>query len=106
MTKFVAVFITAGSMDEAGRIAEKLIDERKAACVNILSGSIKSLFWWKGRKETCEEVLLIAKSRIEILDEVEKAVKEEHSSEVPEIIALPIAGGSGDYLKWLGREIR
>jgi periplasmic divalent cation tolerance protein len=104
MTKFTAVLATAGSMEEAEKISGKLLDEKKAACVNIIPG-IKSLFWWKGKKEHGEEVLMVVKSRIEILDEVMNIIKENHSYDVPEIIALPIAGGNEDYLKWLGSEI-
>ena len=105
MTKFTAVLVTAGSMEEAEKIAGKLLDEKKAACVNIIPG-IKSLFWWEGKKEAEEEVLMIVKSRIEILDEVIEVVKANHSYDVPEIIALNIAGGNPDYLKWLEREIQ
>ncbi len=104
MTKFTAVLVTAGSMEEAEKIAGKLLDGKKAACVNIIPG-VKSFFWWEGKKESGEEVLMIVKSRIEILDEVITTVKANHSYDVPEIIALPIAGGNEDYLKWLGREI-
>ncbi len=104
MTKYIAVLVTSESMEEAEKIAGKLLDEKKAACVNIIPG-IKSLFWWDGKKESGEEVLMIIKSRIEILDEVIEVVKANHSYEVPEIIALPIAGGNKDYLKWLDREI-
>ncbi len=105
MTRYIAVLVTAGSTEEAEKIAGKLLDGKKAACVNIIPG-IKSLFWWEGKKEAEEEVLMIVKSRIEILDEVIEVVKANHSYDVPEIIALNIAGGNPDYLRWLEREIQ
>ncbi len=104
MTKFTAVLVTAGSMEEAEKIAGKLLDEKKAACVNIIPG-VKSLFWWEGKKESGEEVLMIVKSRVEILDELIEVIKTNHSYDVPEIIALPIAGGDEGYLKWMEGEI-
>ena len=105
MTRFTAVLVTAGSMEEAEKIAGKLLDEKKAACVNIIPG-VKSFFRWEGKKESNEEVLMIVKSRVEILDEVIEAVKTNHSCDVPEIIALPIAGGDENYLKWMEGEIQ
>ncbi len=104
MTKFTAVLVTAGSMEEAEKIAGKLLDGKKAACVNIIPG-VKSFFWWKGKKEFNEEVLMVVKSRVEILDEVIELVKANHSYDVPEIIAFPIAGGDESYLKWMESEI-
>ena len=79
--------------------------EKIAACVNIIPG-VKSFFRWEGKKESNEEVLMIVKSRVEILDEVIEAVKTNHSYDVPEIIALPIAGGDENYLKWMEGEIK
>lgn len=105
MTKFVVILVTAGSEEEAGKIANAVLDKKLAACVNIIP-SVKSLFWWEGKKETGEEALLLIKSRAEIVDEVAEAVKANHSYDVPEIISIPVSGGSGDYLKWLGREIQ
>lgn len=104
MTKFVVVLVTAGSEAEAGRIADALLDRKIAACVNIIP-SVKSVFWWKGKKETEEEVLLLVKTRAEIVDEVAETVKANHLSEVPEIISLPVGDGSRDYLRWLAGEI-
>lgn len=104
MTKFVIVLVTAGSEEEAGKIADALLDKKIAACVNIIP-SVKSVFWWEGKKETEEEFLLLIKSRTEIVDEVVEAVKANHSYDVPEIISIPVSNGSKAYLKWLGREI-
>jgi periplasmic divalent cation tolerance protein len=105
MTNFIVVLATAGSEKEAETIADKLIQERKAACVNIIP-SLKSVYWWKGKKESSKQFLMIIKSRREILDEVVESVKSIHSDKIPEIIALPIKGGNSDYLKWIASEIR
>jgi len=96
----IVVFITAGTDEEAKGIADKLLDQKKAACVNIIP-KIDSHFWWQGKKEKSREVLLIVKSRGSLLDDIIRLVKEAHSYEVPEIIAIPIVGGNQDYLNWI-----
>jgi len=92
--------VTAASKDEAGKIASVLIKERLAACVNII-GNMHSLFRWQGKVDNAKETLLIIKTRKALLNKLIKKVKSIHSYEVPEIIALPIAGGDKKYLKWL-----
>jgi periplasmic divalent cation tolerance protein len=77
-----------------------LVEERKAACVNIVPG-VDSLFRWKGKIDSARESLLLVKTRASLFSEIISLVKETHSYEVPEIIALPIIGGSEEYLKWL-----
>jgi periplasmic divalent cation tolerance protein len=99
------VFITTANAEEAQRIAGLLLEERKAACINIVP-KVSSLFWWQGKLESAEESLLIVKTRASVLDEVVGLVKEHHSYEVPEVIALPIIGGSQDYLEWMDKEIK
>jgi periplasmic divalent cation tolerance protein len=94
------VLITAGNREEARKIAELLVNEKKAACVNIVA-DVDSLFRWKGKVESARESLLLVKTRAALLPEIVSLVKEIHSYGVPEIIALPIAGGSEDYLRWL-----
>ena len=97
---WILVFITTGNRGEAEKIAGRILEEKLAACVNIVD-DIESLYWWKGRIEKGVESLMIIKSRIEKLPELIRLVKKEHSYEVPEIIAVPILAGSPDYLKWL-----
>jgi len=96
----IIVLITAGNEEEAHKIARLLINEKKAACVNIVP-RVGSLFRWKGKVDSARENLLLVKSRASLLSEIISLVKEVHSCEVPEIIALPIIGGSEEYLKWL-----
>jgi periplasmic divalent cation tolerance protein len=99
----MVVFISAGSLDEARRLADALLDERLAACVNILP-RVESAYWWHGKRERTEEILLIAKSRAGCLDAIIARVKALHSYETPEVIALPVAGGNPAYLDWLNEE--
>jgi periplasmic divalent cation tolerance protein len=80
-----------------------LLTERKAACVNIIP-KVESHYWWQGKKESTQELLLIVKTQAELLDELVALVKKHHPSSVPEIIALPIIGGNEDYLKWVKDE--
>jgi len=100
---YLVVFITTSSYDEARKIASALVDQRKAACVNIVP-KVNSLFRWKGKIEEAEESLMVVKTRAELFTDVVSTVKSIHSYEVPEIIALPIIEGNADYLAWLKEE--
>ena len=99
-TDRIIVLITAGSEEEAHRIAESLVKGKKAACVNIVPG-VDSLFRWEGKLDSARESLLLVKTKASLFPEIVELVERTHSYEVPEIIALPIIGGSEDYLKWL-----
>ena len=102
---FVVVLVTTSSGEEAHKIANRLLSERKAACVNIIPG-VSSFFWWDKKVGSARETLLIIKSRKKLLDDVIELVKKLHSYEVPEILALPIVGGNPDYLDWLDKEVK
>ena len=99
----VVVFVTTATREEAERIAHLLVERRKVACVNIVPG-VNSLFWWQGKLDSAQEVLLIAKTRASLMPQVIGLVKEAHSYSVPEVIALPIVGGNEDYLRWVDQE--
>ncbi len=105
MTEYIIVLITASQEEEAARIARGLVEAGLAACVNIVRG-LRSLYRWQGRIEDEHEVLLIAKTRRDLFESLVQRVKELHSYSVPEIIALPVIDGSGDYLKWLREETK
>jgi len=96
----IVILITTGSEEEAHRIADQLLNQRKAACVNIMP-RVDSLFWWQGKLDSAQETLLVIKTKASKLKEITELVKKVHSYEVPEVIALPIVGGNEDYLKWL-----
>ncbi len=101
--KYIVVLITAKDAAEGHDIADALLDQRLAACVSI-AADIDSHYWWRGKVESAEESLLIVKSREALLPEIIEAVKKIHGYEVPEIIALPVAGGDKDYLDWIDGE--
>jgi len=101
---YIVVLITTGTPEEAQRIAAVLLEQRKAACVNIVP-RVSSRFWWRGELDSAEESLLIVKTKATVLDEVVSLVKEAHSYDVAEVIALPVVGGSQDYLDWMGGEV-
>ena len=101
----IVIFVTTSSETEARKVAELLIDRRKAACVNIVP-RVDSSFWWQGKADSVQESLLIIKTRASLLPEIIDLVKKVHSYSVPEIIAIPIIGGSEDYLKWIDDEVR
>ena len=102
--KYIVVLVTAAGDDEARLIAKVLLEQRKAACVNIMSGVV-SLFQWRDKIDQASESLLVIKTSQSLLDEVVVLVKEMHSYENPEIIALPVLGGSSNYLDWIGKEV-
>lgn len=105
MADEVMVFITAGSDEEAIRIAKALVDERLVACANLVPG-IRSFFFWGGKTQDEREVLLICKSRQGRVPDIIARVKALHSYTVPEIIALPVAAGSPDYLSWVQETVK
>ena len=101
---YVVIFITTATTDEAQQISRVLLEQRKAACVNIVPG-ISSHFWWQDKLDSDQESLLIVKTNSSLLPEIISLVKGMHSYQVPEIIALPIVGGSQDYLRWMGENL-
>ncbi|MBX3427371.1 MAG: divalent-cation tolerance protein CutA [Pirellulales bacterium] len=98
------VLATAPSAAEADAIAAALVERRLAACVQIV-GPVASVYRWQGRVERAEERLLVVKTTAAAYPQVEAAIRELHSYQCPEIVALPIVAGSDDYLGWLRGEI-
>ena len=101
---YIVVFITTNTAGEAQRIATLLLEQRQAACVNIIP-EVDSRFWWEGELDSARESLLVIKTRASRLPEIINLVKGVHSNTVPEIIALPIIGGNQDYLDWIDKEV-
>ena len=100
----IVVLVTAGDEEEARLISGVLLEQRRAACVNIVNG-VNSLFRWQNGTESETESLLIIKTTTALLEAVIETVSEVHSYETPEIIALPVIGGSGKYLEWLEESV-
>jgi periplasmic divalent cation tolerance protein len=92
--------VTCGNSAEAEAIANCLLEEKLVACVNI-AGRIRSLYHWQGAIARESESLLLMKTRAERFDALSRRVKELHSYEVPEVIAMPIMVGNPDYLAWI-----
>jgi periplasmic divalent cation tolerance protein len=104
MPEFIVVYVTVGSAEEAERLAQALVEERLAACVNRV-GPIQSVYRWHGKVERSEEELLIIKTAANLYSRLETRVRELHSYSVPELIALPIIDGSAGYLRWLSEQL-
>ena len=100
----IVVLTTAGSDEQADGIASALVEEGLAACVNIVPG-IRSVYNWKGAVERDREVLLVIKTAADRLEDVRRRVRELHSYELPELIALRVADGDPDVLAWIEQTV-
>jgi periplasmic divalent cation tolerance protein len=103
MTDKKIVLTTAGSHEEAGKIARALVERRLAACVNVVA--IESVYRWKQTVESAEEWLLVIKTTAAAFDDIHAAIKQLHSYELPECVMLPIESGSQEYLEWIGESV-
>lgn len=101
----VIVYITASNIKEAKDLAEAIVKERLAACANVVE-SVESVYWWKGKVEHDSESLIILKTKESKLDELIERVKQLHSYENPEIVAVPVLKGSSEYLDWIDEELK
>jgi periplasmic divalent cation tolerance protein len=104
MTDKRIVLSTAGSETEARKIARHLVEGQLAACVNIVP-QIESIYRWQGKMESSREWLLLIKTTAGKFPEVRDAIRELHSYELPECIALVVDDGSSDYLEWIGQSV-
>lgn len=100
----LVVFITTSSEDEARSIATILVNERLAACVNIVP-AVRSIYLWEGKIQDDGETLLVAKTSEGRFAALKERASEIHSYTTPEIIALPIEAGNGKYLDWVGEAV-
>jgi periplasmic divalent cation tolerance protein len=100
----MVVLTTCGNDEDASGLARVLVERRLAACVNAI-GRVSSTYRWKGEVQRDQETLLIIKTTAPRLAAVEKAIREQSKYELPEVIALPIHGGSADYLAWVRESV-
>jgi periplasmic divalent cation tolerance protein len=105
MTDRILVLTTCGSAEEAYRIARAIVESRLAACVAITPG-IRSIYRWQGSLEESEEWALTIKSRSDLFGPLSEEIRQLHSYETPEILALPVLEGSAQYLRWMDESLR
>jgi periplasmic divalent cation tolerance protein len=98
------VYVTAASSEDAEKIGRTLLDERLAACVNILDG-MRSLYWWEGKIDEADEAVLIVKTEKSLVPSIIKRVEEIHPYKTPCAVALEVPAGSKNYLKWIESEV-
>jgi len=96
----IFVYITAGSPEEAHRIGSTLVEERLAACANLLGG-MTSIYRWQGAVEQADETVVIAKTKATLFDRLAQRVRELHSYDCPCIVALPVTAAYLPYLDWI-----
>jgi periplasmic divalent cation tolerance protein len=104
MSEYIEEVTTTEHREDAERIAQSLVEQRLAACVQIV-GPISSTYRWQDAIETAEEWQCWAKTRRELYGQVEQAIRQLHPYEVPEILAIPVLAGSESYLAWLDAEL-
>ncbi len=104
MTDKRLVLTTCGSVEEARRIANELVHQRLAACVNIVP-QVESIYRWKGEVESAEECLLLIKTTAGAFEQLRDAIRKLHSYDLPECIAITIEDGIASYLEWIGDEV-
>jgi periplasmic divalent cation tolerance protein len=105
MTDALLVFTTLPSADKAAELAKVLVEERLAACANLLP-AIRSIYRWQGKLQDENEVLVLLKTRAEHLERLKLRILELHPYEVPEVLAVPVEAGYQPYLEWLAGETK
>jgi periplasmic divalent cation tolerance protein len=104
LTDKIVVLVTCGSPEEGRKVARALVERRLAACVNMVAG-VESVYRWKGAVEEASECLLLAKTTRGQFEPLQSTVRELHSYELPEIVALPIVDGLDAYLSWIATSV-
>ena len=105
MRQYIQVIAVVGNKAEAEKILQIVVEKRLAGCAQII-GPITSIYWWKARIERTKEWLCLIKSRADLYQELESAIRQVHSYENPEILAMPVINGSERYLDWLESELK
>ena len=103
--KHIIVFCTVPDPEVAHKLSKVLVEERVAACCNIIP-AVKSLYFWEKKLQEDQELLLIIKTREEVFPTLEKRIRDIHPYSVPEILALPIIHGNPEYLKWMDDHVK
>jgi len=104
-TPYRLVLVTCSSLSEARKVARAVVEKQLAACVNIHSAPVESIYRWKGKVETAREHLLLIKTTAHRLKALEREVRRLHSYDTPEFIAVPIVSGATSYLSWLRQNV-
>jgi len=99
------IYITCATLGEAESIGEVLVGRRLASCVNIIDG-MRSMYWWDGAVQKGNEIVLIAKTKSALVDELTEAVVAMHGYDVPCVVAVPIEGGNPEFLDWIRKETK
>ena len=102
---YMLIMVSASSRKEAEKIVNALLERKLIACANVL-GPVSSSFWWQGKIDRAEEYIVFMKTEEKFFEEATKLIKQLHSYEVPEIIALPIVKGFKLYLEWVSESLR
>ena len=105
MAEYIQVVTTTTRKAEAQAIARALVEQRLAACVQVL-GPVTSTYWWEGKVETNHEWQIWIKTRRDLYEQIEQAIRQLHSYAVPEIVAIPIVAGSESFLAWIDDELK
>ena len=101
----IVVLVTCKSKGEARKIVMALVKKRLAACGNILESPVSAIYWWKGKIERTKEYLVVLKSTRRVFAELEREVTRLHGYDVPEIVTIPVTGGSRKYLAWVSGNV-
>ena len=99
------VYVTTANAEEAETIGAAMVEQRLAACANIIDG-VRSIYWWQGNLESDSETILILKTRSDLVANVIDAVKAKHSYDCPDILEWPVRDGNVDFLSWIAAETR
>lgn len=97
------LYVTAESVDEARRIGRVLVEDRLAACANVIPGTT-AIYWWEGAVQEDGEAVLVVKTRADLVDAATARIKAVHSYDCPCVLAFAVIGGNRDFLDWLAKE--
>lgn len=103
-SRYIVLFCTTGSVDEASNIAEHLVGNHLVACVNVIP-TVRSIYWWNNKVYQDQEALMIIKTEQNRIPEVEQSIRQLHTYQTPELIAVPIEYGMPEYLDWISRSL-